>query len=147
MAVDDIAHRVMGQGEDHSKLGRWAWLRLEGKQGHHLRVVSAYLLPVKSRGPGTVFSQHERYFQQCLQQDEDPRQAFYMDLCNEIEEWKEEGDRIIIGIDTNKDVCTGDTRKFFQMIGMHEVILQTQNPQKTKSTSNMRQEQQPTASS
>jgi hypothetical protein len=141
MAVDDIAHRITEQGEDHSKLGRWSWLRLEGKQGHHLRVVSAYR-PVESRGPGTVFSKQERYFQRCSKRDEDPRQAFYTDLGNDIEKWKEEGDRIIIGIDANEDIRTGDTCEFFQMMGMHEVILQTYkrlNPPATCDKNNNRE--------
>ena len=33
MAVDDVAHRVVLQGRDESGLGRWAWLKLQGRQG------------------------------------------------------------------------------------------------------------------
>jgi hypothetical protein len=64
MAIDDVAHRVVGQGQDLSGLGRWAWIRLEGKQKHYLRVVSAYG-PVSGsgHGPSTVHAQHERYLQ------------------------------------------------------------------------------------
>jgi hypothetical protein len=133
--------RITEQGKDHSKLGRWSWLRLEGKQGHHLRVVSAYC-PVESIGPGTVFSQHKRYLQRCSNQKEDPRQAIYTDLGNDIEKWKEEGDKILIGIDANEDVRTGNTREFFQMMGMHEVILQTYkqlNPPATCDKNNNRE--------
>jgi hypothetical protein len=103
MVLDDITHRVVAQGEDKSALGRWAWLRMEGRQGHHLRVVSAYR-PVKSIGPGTVYSQHERYFQSQSIRHGDPRQIFYRDLLEEVNTWKQQGDHIIIGMDANKDI-------------------------------------------
>ena len=56
MAMDDVSHRVVSQGSDPTKLGRWSWIRMEGKQGHHLPVVAAYR-PVVSIGIGTVYSQ------------------------------------------------------------------------------------------
>ena len=58
IAVDDVSHRVVGQGQDSTGLGRWAWMLFEGKQGHKLRVISVYR-PVESIGPSTVFTQHE----------------------------------------------------------------------------------------
>jgi hypothetical protein len=52
MAVDDIAHCTQShrtaQGKDQSKLGRWSRLQLEGKQGHHLRLVSATAFKIYS---------------------------------------------------------------------------------------------------
>jgi hypothetical protein len=78
IATDAAAHRVIDQGVDSSGLGRWSWLRLEGKQNHFLRVVSAYR-PVVATGPSTVHAQHERYLS-LHDREEDPRSAFYTDL-------------------------------------------------------------------
>jgi hypothetical protein len=122
MAVDDVAQRVIAQGSDELNLGRWSWLLLEGKQGHRLRVVSAYR-PVASIGPGTVFSQHERHLHS-IGNDNEPRAAFYSDLFNEITKWKALGDHIVVGIDANEDVRCGDTHDTFQSLGMKEILLE-----------------------
>ena len=40
--------RLFGKmGSDHTNLGRWTWAKIQGRQGHFLRVVSAYQ-PVKN---------------------------------------------------------------------------------------------------
>jgi hypothetical protein len=111
MATDDCSHRVVSQGSDPTGLGRWAWLRLEGKDGHHLRLASAYR-PVDSIGPGTVYAQHERYFASQYR-DVDPRQAFYDDLFDEVQKWKALGDHIVVGLDANDDVRYGPTADTF----------------------------------
>jgi hypothetical protein len=56
---------------------------------------------------------------------EDPRQAFYKDLCEEAMRWKELGDHLIIGIDANEDVRKVATFEAFRTLGMHEAILHT----------------------
>jgi hypothetical protein len=38
-------------------------------------------------------------------------------------DWMEDGDKLIIRTDANKDVRTGATVKFFQALGMREAIL------------------------
>ena len=111
--VDDASHRVISQGSDPSGLGRWVWMRLEGKSHHHLRIVSAYR-PVDSTGPGTVYEQHLRFFATKFRRI-NPRTAFYEDLFEEITKWKEAGDHLIIGIDANEDVRTGLTFETFRI--------------------------------
>ena len=138
MAVDDCAHRVIAHGTDTTGLGRWSWLRMEGKNNHHLRVVSAYR-PVDSVGHRTVQAQHTRYFRTKLK-DVDPRQVFYEDLHDEVTKWKELGDHIIIGIDANEDVRTGLTQETFRALGMTEIILNHhRNPPATCDKNNNRQ--------
>lgn len=107
MAVEDEAKRVTQQETDLSGWGRWLWLRLSGRAGHNLRVVSAYR-PVESLGPNTVFAQHQQHFFS-KDRDDDPREAFYHDLKITIEQWKAKGDHIIIGLDANEDIRLGLT--------------------------------------
>ena len=55
--------------------------------------------------------------------DDDPRQAIFQDLFDEVTKWKTAGDHIIIGIDANKDVRKGSTRDTFREMGMTDLIL------------------------
>ena len=57
---------VKDQGNDHRKLGRWSWYKVEGEAGHITRFVSAYA-PVGSRGgsgPKSNYKQQEQYIQE-----------------------------------------------------------------------------------
>ena len=121
-AIEDIAHRVIDQGQDPTGLGRWAWLLLEGKQHHHLRILSVYC-PVDSIGPETVSEQHRRHLY-LVDRDEEPCDAIYKDLFQAVTEWKDQGDHIVIGIDANEDVRTGDTLNTFWAMGMKDLVLQ-----------------------
>jgi hypothetical protein len=87
MAVDDVAHRTVDQGKDETLLGRWAWIRRQGRQGHHLRIVSAYR-PVDNLSPGTVYAQHGRYLHKNSCYTDKPRTAFYRDLSSKVAKWK-----------------------------------------------------------
>ena len=141
MAVDDVAHRVKEQGQDPTGLGRWAWLLLEGKQNHQLRVISVYR-PVDSVGPDTVYSQQQRFLFQ-NQRHDNPRKALYTDLYDEVEKWKNAGEHIIIGIDANEDVRTGDTINTFRALGMREMILQAHQGRSPPATCNKNKQREP----
>ena len=107
VASSEIKHSIVNRGKDPSKLGRWTWIRTAGKEGHHVRYVSAYR-PCESGGAGSVFQQHVRG----LGKENDfrhPRTAMleYRALAI-ITEWKLEGDHIILGMDANEDVREGE---------------------------------------
>jgi len=42
LTVNQLSHRVMHSGGDASGLGRWSWVRLRGKEGASVRIISAY---------------------------------------------------------------------------------------------------------
>jgi hypothetical protein len=121
--------RITDKGEDPLGLGRWTWARIQGKQGHITRFVTAYR-PVRStEGEQTVHSQHLRELRRQGRFDEEPREAFIKDLEKEIEEWKESGDHLVISMDANEDVRSGNIADMFGRIGgMREAIL-TRHPQ------------------
>ena len=54
ICVDKAAARLFSRGEDQSKLGRWCWVRLRGRGGVFLRVISAYH-PCQSTGPHSTY--------------------------------------------------------------------------------------------
>jgi hypothetical protein len=70
-----------------------------------------------------VYQQHTRYFL-AHQTEREPRSAFYEDLYDAIEDWFTQGDQLVLGIDANKDVRTGQTLEFARTLGLREVILE-----------------------
>ena len=128
-----MANKTIKSGEDKTGLGRWVWLLTEGRENKKVRVVSAYRPPDTSNKDNSVMQQQYRYLKDKGRVEENgdttnPRKAFYEDLRNEIEEWKEEGNQIIIGLDANEDVRTGATHRFFKDLGMEEAIIKKSKP-------------------
>jgi endonuclease/exonuclease/phosphatase family metal-dependent hydrolase len=119
MCMDRMAARVFETGLDPSGLGRWAWMRLRGK-GMNLRIVYVYR-PCDSTGPMSVASQHRTVL---LDEgvDSNPRQVFLEDLVMESQEWKDQGDHLIIMGDFNDDVCEGAVREAFEGLDMIEAV-------------------------
>ena len=67
-----------------------------------------------SIGPETVYSQHQQYLFHA-QRDDNPRKALYKDLFDEVlaNGKGQASDHIIIGLDANEDVWTGNTKNTF----------------------------------
>jgi len=109
---------IMGVGEmleywrtpstDWRGLGRWTSVCLEGSPIHRSRIVSAYC-PGKSRakGWGRIYQQHLRYIQQ-HGLDTNPYALFCDDLVNQLKRWTSQGDRIILLMDANEHILTGN---------------------------------------
>jgi hypothetical protein len=88
---------VVSKGSDASKLGRWSWTRYKGKANHTLRIISPYR-PNPPTGPFSVYAQQNSYFNS-IDSPRCPRAAFIEDLKNELMEFIEEGDNIILMLD------------------------------------------------
>jgi hypothetical protein len=102
------SHRVLSPGADETGMGRWVWTLYAGKNNTRLRVISGYRPnPDSTDRAGSVFSQQERYLRH-IKDDRNPRRAFNQDLGKAIENWMSEGNLIVIGLDANNNVCTGD---------------------------------------
>ena len=93
MTIDKLSYKVAASGEDPKNLGRWTWIRLQGKNNRHLRVATLYRPCVppsgtnKVQGSHTVHSQHIREF--AREGDiRQPRQAFMEDLHDDVIAWK-----------------------------------------------------------
>jgi hypothetical protein len=88
-----------------------------------------------------VFQQHVR----ALGKNDNfrnPRTALLEDLTSAIEEWKLEGDHIILGMDANEDVRTGEVDSYLTKVRIREVILELHckvSPPATYNRNNKRQ--------
>jgi hypothetical protein len=58
MTNNNLSHRVIESGKDPRKLGRWTWLKLQGKNGINIRVITIYR-PVFSNGPTSTYQQQQ----------------------------------------------------------------------------------------
>jgi hypothetical protein len=105
--TDEGVHRVLSTNHDPSGLGRWAWVRLQGKAGRTIRIITAYR-PCGASGKGAVWEQHQRHFG--IQEPNhviNPRLQFLTDLSTAINAWQSAGDYLILGMDANEDVRDG----------------------------------------
>ena len=92
---------------DHTGLGRWSWVKLEGEPGHVTRIVTAYA-PCGNRASGdsTYYKQQLRYIQHHSLRT-DVKKMFRDDLCAVLRQWRALGDRIILMMDANDIVLDG----------------------------------------
>ena len=141
IATDQVAHRMTAIGTYPTGLGRWTWMTFCDKNNIMLRVVTGYR-PCEAPGISTTYQQQLRYFRG-NNDNRDPRTAFYEDLFQDVSVWKQEGDRIIIGLDANEDVRKGETSNFFQAVGMKEAILNSHTGRDPPATYNRNMNREP----
>ena len=55
--------------------------------------------------------------------DIDPREAVLEDLGTKITEWRNNGEHIILQMDANEDVRSGNLQNMLRELGMQEAIL------------------------
>jgi len=141
IATQELAHCIIDLGHNPTNLGRWAWIQIQGKEGHTTRIATAYR-PWESPGASTVFHQHARG----LAQQDDHRNlinALIEDLHKAINAWKAVGDHIIIGMDANEDVWVGQFHDTFKRLGLREAILDRHSNQSPPATQNRNTKRQP----
>ena len=128
------SHRAIASGTDESGLGRWVWTLFAGRNKTRLRVISGYRPnPDTTDSPGSVYSQQERRLH-ATGDDRNPRRAFIKDLEQKLEGWMEEGNLILIGMDANDNVRTGDVNTMLRTRGLLDVHAAQHPHLKTEST-------------
>ncbi len=119
ISTGTMAHCAVASGTDPSGLGRWAWTRFIGRHNTHLRIVTGYrpTPSTRSDGPLQVANQHEVFL---LSNDDDreARSAFLEDLDQDIQTWLALGDAIILCMDANEHVRTGEINRYIQRWGL-----------------------------
>ena len=110
MAINTISHKVCKCGYDKSGLGRWTWMKIQGKHNTFTRIVSAYR-PIKSNISGAT-KQYTVYAQHLRANGKDPLQAFWTDLRAQIQEWVQQGDNLVVCGDWNQPITHTDIKGF-----------------------------------
>jgi hypothetical protein len=88
-----------------------------------LTIISAYHPNPPSAGVMGVYAQHCKYFNS-INRDICPREAFIIDLTEEITKFKATGDHLVVMLDGNEDMRRGDIHRHFTNLQLREVILQ-----------------------
>ena len=113
-----------GYGKDLTGLGRWNWIQLRGANGIKTRFILAYRSCESKEGTSTVWTQQVNYFRDsCDIASPNPRQLFDKDLLESINKWLELGDIIVLGIDMNEDVHTGQLAYRLKEKGLIDAVL------------------------
>jgi exonuclease III len=117
-----IKHFTLGVGGDPTGLGRWTWARYRGKGGMILRVVTIYCPCLNREGPLSVWTQHKTFLQMS-NDDREPRKAFLEDLENNIQEWIQGGDQVLVCGDLNHNILSRKITTLFQSHNMSNLIF------------------------
>jgi hypothetical protein len=136
ITVGACSHRAIESGADESGMGRWVWTLYAGRNNKKLRLISGYRAnPDPTDRTGSVYSQQERYLRS-INDNRNPRRAFIKDLETQLTKWLAEGNLIIIGLDANDNVRTGEVNAMLRNQGILDVHA-TQHPHlATESTCN-----------
>jgi hypothetical protein len=129
-----IMFRVISQGVDRSRMGRWCWTLLSGRRGIKTRVITAYR-PCLSNGIKSTYRQQKRILdaKKC---NDCPRSRMLDDLCEEIRGWMEAGNQIILMIDLNDDIISSNAAHKLTTLGLTEAIVQRHSDDSPLSTCN-----------
>ena len=122
VALQAAQPRIIQKEVDKSGLGRWTWMRIQGRQGQATTVISAYR-PCKNKGHvGTVYEQQQSYWDNKGKHD-CPIKLFDKDLKQLIKARLKANDHVILGIDANEDVRSGRFHNTMQSLGLKEAVL------------------------
>ena len=104
---EELTTCVTTSGVDSSGLGRWSWYLLEGEEGYQTRVVTTYI-PCGSATSTTEkhYQQQTRYMMEKALKT-NPREMSRDNLLVKLRKWRAGEDRMILMMDTNKDVIDG----------------------------------------
>jgi hypothetical protein len=120
-SINQAAHRVIEKGYDKTLLGRWSWTRFQGKNGQTLRIIVSYR-PNPPQGPHTGYAQQNAYLHS-VRRDICPRKAFLADLVEDLTDFIEQGDNIILMLDGNSNMKQSDSKMAKEQLHLLEAIL------------------------
>ena len=104
-----------------------------GKNNISLQVVSIYQPCTNEDGVTSAWVQHKAHPQD-LNDDRDPRVAFREDPQQQIQEWVDRGDQLIIGGDVNESVLHPSVASMFQETGLVNSAFSIHSPEQAPTT-------------
>jgi len=122
--VGQLSHRTSATGKDISGLGRWVWIEFQGKGEKRTRIYTAYRTtgqkPSNSKLT-TVYDQQMRHIRRkslnCT-----PRELFDRDIVTEIQLQQSRNIQVILMIDVNENVESGEFTKSMDTLGLQSVF-------------------------
>ena len=111
ITFDKMTLIFLQTGRDTTGLGRWSWISATNQHQVTTRIISAYQpCRTKRQRFTTIYAQQSRFFQQhgdmrC------PIEIFRQHLTQQLRQWREQGDRIILFLDANENLMSGPLQK------------------------------------
>ena len=113
-------------GKDPTGMGRWTVMTFRGSGGVTTRVVCGYMPNYVKRGnSNSSYQQQRRHLINKHKDRTCPRTRLRQDLIKQLKEWRDEGDRIILGMDANEHIYKKGLGKMLtedEGLGMIEVV-------------------------
>ena len=123
--LGSISSRVSGSNIcDHTGLGRWSGVTLEGPDAKKLSIITAYRVCKGSpqRAPlGSSFLREYEYFREQKFQSVNPRRQFFVDLQQTILALQEMGHCIILMLDANSTIDDRAILDFTSTCGLNDL--------------------------
>ena len=123
IANEEVTQYITTQGSDEEGLGRWSWMRIAG-DGAATRIITAYIpCTTRKRAISATIAQQKRYWR--LQGEHQcPRKLLRRDLVAKMIQWREEGDKLILLLDSNENIKNGQLARFLKHpdFDMNDVI-------------------------
>ena len=111
-------------GGDLTKLGRWTWARIGGKDGIATVLVSTYCPCHNPDGQHTGQSQQVRYFKDNKEiRKPDVHASFIRNLCKFLGDLCDKGNNVVLDIVANNDVRDGEVMKALMEIRMFKAVV------------------------
>jgi len=124
LSCNRAAHGVAGSEQDYTRLGWFCWTTYQGKNNLILQIISGYQLCNSDNGHLSVLQQHWQYLDQYQPDNKaHPCNLFWTDLRTILQQWMDQGDQIIMGIDANKDIQHPDITTFYDEFGMTKILI------------------------
>ena len=117
-----MALRVAKLEHDTKYLGRWCSMKIRGKHGTHLRIVSTYVpIVTKSHGNKTVHAQQHAALLR-LKETKPVITTFWTDFWKQIDKWLADGEKLVINGDWNQHVQSDALVKAFEARNLIPVV-------------------------
>ena len=116
---------LLGSSKDDSGLGHWVIMAVQGERST-TRILCGYN-PCGNAWveSNTTFQQHRGYFITHKNSTKCPRIHFREDLLTALTGWRDEGNKLIVCLDANKDIYRKSIRKALtnkEGLAMKEVV-------------------------
>ena len=114
---------IESMGKDESGLGRWCWIKLRGTTTSTRIIVAYEACRTRKTAQNATLAQQKRYWKM-KGDDRCPRRIFREQLIKTLHDWKEEGDKLILFIDSNENMEKGLLQNMLQSkdIDMRDAI-------------------------
>ena len=111
-------------GKDETGMGRWSVMTFRGSGDITTRMVCGYMPNyVKKKQSNSSYQQQRRHLLNKFNDCTCPRTRLRNDLFNQLKKWRDDGDRIILGMDANEHIYKkGLGKMVVDQLGMVEVV-------------------------